>query len=207
MYTPVSPVGVPYAATVIVSDAAVLVEEPGKGVLVTYPHRAAWSGYRAWEGISGVTAWVRCLAGSVMLTPGGSCTQCPAGSFSGALGATTCTLCPAGTYSGTVGATSAAACLPCPAGTVSTVAGSATCSVCPAATPYSTVNSTECRDCSAGCDSMFGLYMCPTLDWRFVFDATGVELVNRCVVRVAGRGVVWGQAMGLPDVVVPAPSV
>jgi len=69
----------------------------------------------------------------------GSCSPCPAGTYSNEPGAATCTLCPAGTYAGG-GAT---ACAECPAGTYSSAPGAATCTWCPAGT-WSDEGATAC---------------------------------------------------------------
>ena len=88
-----------------------------------------------------------------------ACTQCSAGTYSTALGATvstTCISCGAGTYSTALGAAVSTTCINCGAGTYSTVLGatlSGTCTNCGAGT-YSTVlgaaGSGTCTNCVAG---------------------------------------------------------
>ena len=70
-----------------------------------------------------------CPAGtySILYGSSGACDPCPAGTYS-AEGASACTACPVGTYSGNGGNGS---CTPCPAGTSSNE-GASTCTTCPA---------------------------------------------------------------------------
>ena len=95
---------------------------------------------------------LNCPAGTYSATIGATsnatCQRCPAGSFSAA-GSANCTLCAAGFFAAAPGS---ASCTPCPAGTYSTASGatsSASCLACPAGS-YAGPNSTSCTPCPGG---------------------------------------------------------
>ena len=86
-----------------------------------------------------------CLAGAYSLA-GSPCTDCPAGTFSAAAGASACTDCPAGTFSAAAGASVASACSAC-APHAQSLAGSAHC-LCNAG--YTGADGGPCSACAAG---------------------------------------------------------
>ena len=117
------------------------------------------------------------LAGCVINCPvgmyitGATCTQCPAGTYSNVVNASTnatcqtcptgkysvagssnCSDCPAGTYSDVNGTRSAAACTSCPAGTSSGTLGATSIDTCIACSPGSSAvaRSPSCALCAAG---------------------------------------------------------
>mmetsp|Transcript_2921 Transcript_2921/g.4243 ORF Transcript_2921/g.4243 Transcript_2921/m.4243 type:complete len:1777 (+) Transcript_2921:69-5399(+) len=92
---------------------------------------------------------VVCAAGTFYSNA--QCLNCTAGTYSGA-NATSCTQCPPGTYSPTIAATSLAVCTRCPAGTFSSTSGGQSQSVCTSCSPgsYSTEGSTSCTLCNEG---------------------------------------------------------
>ena len=76
----------------------------------------------------------------------GSCTLCPAGSYTAGYGSSeACTPCSAGTYSNE----GASDCTACPAGTYSANENTGSCTPCPTGT-YSIEGSTSCGTCPAG---------------------------------------------------------
>ena len=78
-----------------------------------------------------------------------SCKPCPVGHFSGHSGAALCAECPPGTFSGAEGATSPDACLPCGEGTFSEASGATQCRSCPHGTYTNTSRATACIGCPA----------------------------------------------------------
>jgi hypothetical protein len=74
-----------------------------------------------------------------------TCTQCSAGSFNPALGATTCSKCAGGFHSSSPGAVAVEQCLPCPASKYS-APGAAQCEACPVNT-FAPAPSDELTDC------------------------------------------------------------
>ena len=126
-----------------------------------------------------------CLAGTYS-TAGGTCTQCQAGTFSGASasscsqcdagkfsssGASNCLLCSAGTFSssrsgsctacssGKSSAAGSSQCDDCPAGSSSITKGSATCTICPSGT-FAEAGASSCTACSNGQYSSPGATTC-----------------------------------------------
>ena len=80
----------------------------------------------------------------------GTCSACPPGKFSSAVGSyspNVCTNCTAGSYSSSAGATS---CTKCPAGTYSSAEGTTMCLTCSKGSYSQTEGSTECTSCPAG---------------------------------------------------------
>ena len=75
-----------------------------------------------------------------------TCTQCSAGSFNPALGATTCSKCAGGFHSSSPGAVAAEQCLPCPTSKYS-APGAAQCEACPLNT-FAPALSDELTDCT-----------------------------------------------------------
>eukprot|EP00698_Gefionella_okellyi_P008963 TRINITY_DN2250_c0_g1_i1.p1 TRINITY_DN2250_c0_g1~~TRINITY_DN2250_c0_g1_i1.p1 ORF type:complete len:1110 (+),score=143.24 TRINITY_DN2250_c0_g1_i1:55-3330(+) len=79
----------------------------------------------------------------------GSCSECPAGSYSGA-GASVCSSCGLGTYSSDPGASTASACTVCPAGTYCNVTGLSAALQCAAGFFGTAQSAMNCSSCPAG---------------------------------------------------------
>ena len=87
-----------------------------------------------------------CPAGSYSDAGASSCILCPGGYYSSVVGASSCSSCPAGSYSGAVGATTSAVCTPCALSRYSS-AGAAVCSYCPITQTTYATGSTSCVNC------------------------------------------------------------
>jgi hypothetical protein len=101
-----------------------------------------------------LTAPGSCAAGT-FVDEDGTCTPCPAGTYSDSADSDSCTVCPPGSYSTTTGATS---CTTCPANTFSGGA-TAPCTNCPVST-YSMSKSGHCTPCPIGTSRPSGATTC-----------------------------------------------
>jgi hypothetical protein len=101
-----------------------------------------------------------CGAGFVFDSGLSKCAACQAGKFA-AVDEVSCSNCPAGQYSGSSGASS---CTQCPVGTYSSSTGASICTSCSAGKWTYSLNSTICTDCVAGKywkNSSIGCTDCP----------------------------------------------
>ncbi len=96
----------------------------------------------------GLVAPILCPAGEYSGILGAvACVPCAAGSFNATPGATSCALCPAGQYSDVTGSTS---CTACDAGSFNPVPGATSCTPCPAGSYSGVTGSVSCTACDAG---------------------------------------------------------
>ena len=109
---------------------------------------------------------------------GGTCSTCPAGTFTDVEGSSICTKCPAGTFNDTLGATSKLNCTNCPAGTFS-IEGSSSCTNCPAGT-FRDEGSLSCTKCSAGTFSLEGSSICTKCPGGTFSNVEGSSSCTKC---------------------------
>jgi hypothetical protein len=146
-----------------------------------------------------------CTAGTYSTEFLGSCTPCPAGTFSPTAGAASCTECFAGTYkprassssctnctagkySFTVGATSESTCIPCEVGYYSYLNGSSKyCTQCPEDTYTDAEGSTDCKSCSGAEAGATSCETCELGQWSPLLDSDNNYCVD-CPIKDACDG-------------------
>jgi len=114
------------------------------------------------------------------------CVACGAGSYYASPGQ--CTQCPAGTMSATVGATSSVACVSCAVGHYSSLQGSTTCTACSATYYAPSAGSTTCTVCPGGTYSSIGASSCTNYCPQNTFSNAGSGCLSCSVYYGPGAG-------------------
>eukprot|EP00698_Gefionella_okellyi_P007559 TRINITY_DN1855_c0_g1_i3.p1 TRINITY_DN1855_c0_g1~~TRINITY_DN1855_c0_g1_i3.p1 ORF type:complete len:3930 (+),score=866.22 TRINITY_DN1855_c0_g1_i3:1305-13094(+) len=134
-----------------------------------------------------------CATGHYSSTGQAPCQPCPAGTFAMVEGLTSCTNCSAGTWSSALGATVATECTSCAEGQFSTATGAtdiSTCQWCAAGKWNDQAGSSSCENCAAGTwSNVTGLTQasdCSSCPAGTYSSALGASTLSACTQCAAG---------------------